>query len=70
MGGDSVEKNLLANAGDRFDRWVGKVPWGMKWPPTPVFLPGKSYGQKSLVGYSPWGRQRVEHDLAIKPENN
>ena len=29
-------------------------------------LPGKSYGQRSLVGYSPWGQKRVEHDLATK----
>jgi len=28
-----------------------------KWQPTPVFLPGKSHGQKSLVGYSPWGHK-------------
>ena len=26
-----------------------------KWQPTPVFLPGKSHGQRSLAGYSPWG---------------
>ena len=29
--------------------------WSRKWQPTPVCLPGKSPGQKSLVGYSPWG---------------
>ena len=46
-----------------FDPWVGKIPWRRKWQPTPVFLPGKSHGQKSLVGYSPWGR-RVRHSLA------
>ena len=28
-------------------------PWRRKWQPTPVFLPGKSHGQRSLVGYSP-----------------
>ena len=38
-----------------FDPWVGKIPWRRKWQPTPVFLPGKSYRQRSLVGYSPWG---------------
>ena len=27
-----------------------------QWQPTPVLLPGKSYGQRSLVGHSPWGR--------------
>ena len=38
-----------------FYPWVGKMPWRRKWQPTPVFLPGKSHGQKTLVGYSPWG---------------
>ena len=38
----------------RFNPWVGKVPWRRKWQPTPVFLPGKFHGQRSLVGYSPW----------------
>ena len=38
----------------RFDPWVGNIPW-RKWQPTPVLLPGKSHGQRSLVGYSPWG---------------
>ena len=37
------------------DPWVGKIPWRRKWQPTPVFLPGESHGQRSLVGYSPWG---------------
>ena len=51
-----VIKNPLANAGD-----VGSIPgsgrslWRRKWQPAPVFLPRKSYGQRSLVGYnSPW----------------
>ena len=35
-----------------FDPWVGKIPWRREWQPTPVFLPGKSHGQRSLVGYS------------------
>ena len=34
-----------------FDPWVGKVLWRRKWQPTPVFLPGKSHGQRSLVSY-------------------
>ena len=37
-----------------FDPWVRKIPWRRKWQPTPVFLPGKSHGQKSLASYSPW----------------
>ena len=43
-----------------FSPWVGKIPWRGKWQPTPVFFPGKSYGQRSLAGNSPWGR-RVGH---------
>ena len=38
-----------------FDSWVGKIPWRRKRQPTPVFLPEKSHGQRSLVGYNPWG---------------
>ena len=38
-----------------FSPWVGKIPWRRKWQPTLVFLPGESHGQRSLVGYSPWG---------------
>ena len=33
-----------------FNPWVGKIPWMRKWQPTPVFLPGESHGQRSLVG--------------------
>ena len=56
-------KNLPAHAGDsRFDPWVGKIPWRRKWQPTPVFLPGKSHGQRSLGGQS--GSQRVRHNWA------
>ena len=34
--------------------------------PTPVLLPGESHGQRSLVGYDPWGRGRAGHNLVIK----
>ena len=40
-----------------FGPWVRKIPWRRKWQPTLVFLPGKSHGLGSLVGYSPWGSQ-------------
>ena len=43
-------KNLPVMQETRLDPWVGKIPWKKKWLPTPVFLPGKSYGQRSLVG--------------------
>ena len=50
----SVVKNLPASAG-----YAGSNPGNprRKWQPAPVFLPGKSHGQRSLVGYSPWGRK-------------
>ena len=41
----------------RFDPRVRKIPWRRKGHLTPVFLPGKSYGQSRLAGYSPWGRK-------------
>ena len=43
-----------------FDLWVRKIPWRRKWQPTPVFLPGKSHGQRSLVGCSTWGCQELD----------
>ena len=46
-------KKSVGNAGEPgFNPWVRKSPWRRKWQPIPVFLPGKSHGQKSLVGYS------------------
>ena len=50
---------------------VGSIPRserspGEKWQPTPVFSPGKSHGQRSLAGYSPWANKRVEHNSATK----
>ena len=45
-----------------FDPWVGKIPWSRKWQPAPAFLPGKSHGQRSLEGYSPWSHKRVRQD--------
>ena len=41
---------------------LGKIPWRRKGQPSPVFLPGKSHGQRSMVGYSPWRLQRAGHD--------
>ena len=34
---------------------VKTIPWNRKWQPTPISLTGKFHGQRSLVGYSPWG---------------
>ena len=54
----------------RFSPWVGMIPWRRKWPPSPVFLPEKSHGQRSLAGYCPWGLKRVGRDLATKQQQN
>ena len=40
--------------------WGGKIPWRKKWQLTPVFLPGKSHGERSLTGYSPWGHKESD----------
>ena len=48
-GGSEVKASL------GFDSWLRKIPWRKKWQPTPVLLPGESYGWRSLVGYNPWG---------------
>ena len=48
-----------------FDAWVGKIPWRRKWQPVPIFSPGKSHGQWSPSGHSPWGRRdTTEHDTS------
>ena len=59
-------KNLPANANDtRLIPGLGRSPGGKKkWQYNSSFLPGKSNGQRSLVGYSPWGRKRVGTELS------
>ena len=57
--GSSVVKNLPDNTGTagrlQFGPWVRKIPWRRRPDPTPIFLPGEFYGQRSLAGYRPWG---------------
>jgi len=53
-----VGKDLACNAEDEGDKGdagsiPGKIPWRRKWQPTPIFLPGKFHGRRSLAGYSP-----------------
>ena len=38
---------------------LGRSPGEGNGKPTPVFLPGESYGQRSLVGYNPWGHKEL-----------
>ena len=57
----SIQNNPLAR--------VGKIPWRRKWQPTPVLLPGKSHGEKNLVGYSACGHKSVNHLIILKNSN-
>ena len=43
-----------------FDPWVRNIPWKREWQPTPIYLPGKSHGQRSLVGYSLWACKELD----------
>ena len=50
------------------DPWVGKIPWRKAWQPTAVFFPGESHAQRSLVGYSPWGRKEADMTERLSTE--
>ena len=49
-----------------FDPWVRKIPWRSAWQPTPIFLPGECWGQKSLVGYGPQGHKELNMTEATR----
>ena len=49
-----------------FHPWIGRIPWRRVWQPTPVFLPGEPHGQRSLMGYSPWGHKESDTTEATK----
>ena len=57
-------KNLPANAGDIIDvssiPGLGRFPWRNTWQPIPEFLPGESYTERILTGYSPWGHKELD----------
>ena len=57
-GGSVVKTRILS--------LVQNIPWSGRWQLTPVFLPGKSHGQRSLVGYSLWGHKRLELYIVTK----
>ena len=69
-------KNLPAKVGaiGRINPWVGKLPWRRKWQPTPVFLPGKFHGERSLAGYSTRGHKELDTNkhtrISIYPKTN
>ena len=69
LGGNSGKEPACQCRGrrrHRFDPRVGKIPWRRAWHPTPVFLPGEPYGQRSLAGYSPWGRKELDRTEMTK----
>ena len=43
-----------------FNPWIGEIPWGKAWQPTPVLLPGEAHGQRSLAGHSPQGHKESD----------
>ena len=59
--GGLVVKNSPTNVGDA--GWIpgsGRLTWRRKWQPSLVLFPGKSHGQRSQVGYSPWGHKESD----------
>ena len=71
--GSSVVKNLSAMQETQrcgFHLWVGKIPWRRKWEPTPVFLPEKFHGQRSLASYGPWGHKESDTAEATEHEHS
>ena len=67
--GNSGVENPPANAETRVRSLGGEDPWRRKWQPTPVFLPGKSHGQRNLdSGLQSLGSQRVRYKLVTKQQ--
>ena len=58
--GGSAGKNRLPMQETWVRSLIWEDPWRRKWQPTPVFLPWKSHGQRSLVGYSLWGLKELD----------
>ena len=59
--GQSVVKNPPVNAGEAgLIPGLGRFPRRRKWQPPPVFLPGESHGQRTLVGYGPQGHRELD----------
>ena len=52
-----------------FNPWVGTIPWRREWLLTPVFLLGECYGQRNLVGYSPWGRKELNTTKCLNTQH-
>ena len=69
----SLVAQMVKNLPAVWETWVQSLGWedleeGMQ--PTPVFLPGESHGQRSLVGYSPWGRKELDKTECLSIAHN
>ena len=64
MWGASFGAQIVKNLPTMQETWIQSLgqedPLEKEWQPTPVFLPGESHGQRSLAGYSPWGRKELD----------
>ena len=64
MLGASLVVQMVKNLPAMQETWIQsldwKDPWRRNWQPTPVFVPGEFHGQRSLAGYSPWGRKESD----------
>ena len=58
-GGSNVKESACSQR-PGFNPWDRKIPWRREWLSTPVFFPGESLGQRSLVGYSPGGHKELD----------
>ena len=56
----SAYHNLYLFITCRFGPWIRKITWRRKWQPTPVFFTGKFHGQRSPLGYGPWGHRESD----------
>ena len=67
----SVVKNSSANAGDMQVQPLGQEdPLEEEMATTPVFLPRKSHGQRSLEGYGPWGHKELHTTSQLNTKSN
>ena len=57
---DKADVSVLHKVTKRKTVYIPSGIWRKQWHPTPVLVPGKSYGQRSVVGYSPWGHKKLD----------
>ena len=56
---NQIPSDYTVEVRNRF-KGLDLIDWRRQWHPTPVLLPGKSHGRRSLVGCSPWGREELD----------